>query len=168
MTRITIPQVVLDQPDSGRGSVFPKGWFTGIIARFDDGRDSIRAVPWDETDIRLNVKLAENEAKVTDLEARAQANLGRALERSSRVQENRALAVERIAESQKDRDLGTLHMVRAMKELQQMDFDEVEKMIKLSRYIQDQTSPEEVMDQARVETPNIEEIAVMAQGEKNV
>ena len=47
----------------------------------------------------------------------------------TRVQENRALAIERLAESEKDRDLGLLHLVKAMKELEGMDLDQIEKML---------------------------------------
>ncbi len=118
---------------------------------------------------QMQVQLAveAEKAKIKDLESRAEANAGLGLERASRVQENRALAVERLAESEKDRDLGTLHLVKAMKELEGMDIDQIEKLLRLSEYIKSQQSTEEIKDQAQVETPNIEELAVMAEGEKN-
>jgi len=116
---------------------------------------------------QLQLALESEKAKIKDLESRAEANTGLGLERASRVQENRALAVERLAESEKDRDLGTLHLVKAMKELEGMDLEQIEKMLKLSEYIKGRQSPESIKEEAQVQTPNIEELAVMAKGEKN-
>jgi len=117
--------------------------------------------------MQLQAAMAEQEAKTKDLHARAEANAGLGLERASRVQENRALAVERLAESEKDRDLGTLHKVKAMKELEGMDLDQIEKLLRLADYIESQQSGEARKEETQVETPNIEELAVMAEGEKN-
>lgn len=117
--------------------------------------------------MQVQAAMAEQEAKTKDLQARAEANAGLGLERASRVQENRALAVERLAESEKDRDLGTLHKVKAMKELEGMDLDQIEKLLRLADYIESQQSGEARKEEAQVETPNIEELAVMAEGEKN-
>lgn len=116
---------------------------------------------------QLQVALETEKAKIKDLESRAEANTGLGLERASRVQENRALAIERLAESEKDRDLGTLHLVKAMKELEGMDLDQIEKLLRLSEYIKGQKSVESIQEEAQVKTPNVEELAVMAQGEKN-
>lgn len=116
---------------------------------------------------QLQLALEAEKAKIKDLDSRAEANTGLGLERSSRVQENRALAQERLAEAEKDRDLGTLHLVKAMKELEGMDLEQIEKLLRLSQYIKSQPSPESLKEQAAVKTPNIEELAVMAQGEKN-
>lgn len=116
--------------------------------------------------MQLQAAMAEQEAKTKDLEARAEANTGLGLERASRVQENRALSVERMAQAEKDRDLGTLHMVQAMKELESLDIDQLEKLLRLSEYIKGQQSTESIKDEEQVKTPNIEELAVMAEGEK--
>lgn len=117
--------------------------------------------------MQLQLNIESEKAKIKDLESRAEANTGLGLERASRVQENRALAIERLAESEKDRDLGTLHLVKAMKELEGMDLEQIEKMLRLSQYIKSQKSAESIQEEAQVQTPNIEELAVMAQGEKN-
>ena len=116
---------------------------------------------------QLQVELETEKAKIKDLESRAQANAGLGLERASRVQENRALAVERLAQSEKDRDLGTLSIVKAMKELEGMDIEQLDKLLSLSQYIKGQHSVESQEEEAQVQTPNVEELAVMAQGENN-
>src|SRR5690606_42002923 len=67
-------------------------------------------------------------AQSEKLQASAIADSGRGMERASRIQENSALAVERKAEAQKDRELGALHYVKALKELQDMDRSQIEKM----------------------------------------
>jgi len=115
---------------------------------------------------QMQLAFAEEEAKIKDLEGRAQANAGLALERASRVQENRALAQERLAEAQKDRELGAYELTKAMKELEGMDIDQVQKLLTMVRALQVVETPQEREEEEQVKTPNIEELAVMAQGEK--
>lgn len=117
-------------------------------------------------EMQMQFALEKEKAEIKDLESRAEANTGLGLERASRVQENRALAVERLAESQKDRDLGTLDLVKAMKELEGMDIEQVARLMELAKTVQSIESPQEIEEEASVKTPNVEELAVMAQGEK--
>lgn len=116
--------------------------------------------------MQLQVALEEQKAKIKDLESRAEANTGLGLERASRVQENRALAIERLAEAEKDRASGTLDLIKAMKELEDMDISQLGKLLTLINTIKGQESLEAQKDELQVKTPNIEERAVMAQGEK--
>ena len=58
MTEIRIPGEILEPSDR----VFPEGSFRGTIVPFDDDRDRIRPLPWDDTGINLAVKLDDNEA----------------------------------------------------------------------------------------------------------
>lgn len=111
--------------------------------------------------------LGKQEAEIKDLLARSEANAGLGLERSSRVTENRALAVERLSESEKDKQLATLHLVKAMKELEDMDIDQLGKLYALSQSLKEAQTPSEIKEEAVVKTPNTEELAVMAEGEKN-
>ena len=110
--------------------------------------------------------VAKLEAEIRNINAQAEANTGLGLERASRVQENRALAVERLAESEKDKQLGTLHLVKAMKELEDMDIAQLERLLALANSIKEHESFEEKEEEIKVDTPNVEEIAVMAEGEK--
>jgi len=116
--------------------------------------------------MQLDIALEVEKAKIRDLDSRAEANAGLGLERASRVQENRALAVERLAASEKDRDLGTLNLVKAMKELEGMDLTQLENLLRITQTIKSQESLKEKEEQAQVKTPNVEELAVMAEGEK--
>jgi len=79
--------------------------------------------------MQAQLAMHEAQAKTKDLTARAEANVGLGLERASRVQENRALAIERLSESEKDRQLATLHLVKAMKELDTMDTEEIARLV---------------------------------------
>lgn len=112
--------------------------------------------------MQMQLAMQEQGAKTKDLESRAEANRGLALERASRVQENRALAIERLAESQKDKELGTLHKVKAMKELESMDLAHLEQLLSLSEALKKIESSGEKEEEVAVETPNVEEIAVLA------
>jgi len=118
-------------------------------------------------EMQMQAAMREQQAKTKDLDARAEANAGLGLERASRVVENRALAVERLAESEKDRELGTLHKVKAMKELESMDLNQLERLFQLTEQMKERESLSEVQDKMSVQTPNIEEIAVSAKGEPN-
>lgn len=111
--------------------------------------------------------MQELQARIKDLESRAQANAGLGLERASRVQENRALAIERLAESEKDRELGVLHKVKALKELETMDIGQLSELVKLNEALSVLEKGKEAEKESILQTPNIEELAVAAQGEQN-
>jgi hypothetical protein len=116
--------------------------------------------------MQMEASLEEQKAKIKDLEAKAEANTGLGLERAARVQENRALAVERLAEAEKDRDLGALNLIKAAKELEGMDLEQLGRLLSFIQVAKDYESPQEKEEELQVKTPNIEEMAVMAQGEK--
>lgn len=71
--------------------------------------------------------------------ARAVADTGLGYERASRILENQALAKERIAETQKDDANAALDMVRAIKELKDMDLNEIIKKLQIVEQIRTNT-----------------------------
>ncbi|MGD2065724.1 MAG: hypothetical protein PVI43_00960 [Candidatus Bathyarchaeota archaeon] len=82
---------------------------------------------------------AENEVKnasVQSLMAKAQADQGLAVERASRVEENQMLAYERMQEGQKDRAAAALDQMKAIKELQGMDLDYVQRALAIIDMLQ--------------------------------
>lgn len=83
-------------------------------------------------------ELTAAQTKLT--QARATADEGLGIERFSRVQENQALAEERKAEAQKDRELGLLHLAKALKELESMDIENVERLLNLANVVKLQES----------------------------
>lgn len=83
--------------------------------------------------LRGTVEQQKAQTKLTN--ARALADKGLGIERLSRVGENQALATERRAEASKDRDQGLLNMVKALKEIDDIDLRQVEKMVALSKMI---------------------------------
>jgi len=82
------------------------------------------------------------QAQMQDLQAKATANQGLGIERASRVEENKALAVERRAEAIKDIQLGSLHQVKAAKELESLDLDNLQKLITILKAMQEESSEE--------------------------
>ena len=68
--------------------------------------------------------------------ARATADEGLGIERLSRVKENQALAEERRAEAIKDQESALLDRVRSLKEIDQIDLNNLEKLIGLIRLMQ--------------------------------
>lgn len=78
-------------------------------------------------------------AEIENLKARAVADQGLGVERLSRVQENQALAVERVAEAKERRLKGALDYTRALKELQDIDLNQIQKLITISNMIKEQS-----------------------------
>ena len=71
----------------------------------------------------------------------AKANEGLGLERISRVQENQALAVERHAKAEQAKDAALLDLVKAAKEIDDIDIRQIEKLITIARLTKEQIEP---------------------------
>lgn len=82
--------------------------------------------------------LAQLQSQIDLTNARVVADKGLGIERLSRVKENQALAQERQAEAVKDRMSGVLDLVRAMKELDDMDLQQVQKILALAKIVKSQ------------------------------
>jgi hypothetical protein len=93
--------------------------------------------------MQMQAQLEQLQAQTELNKARAVADEGLGLERASRVQENQALAVERRAEAEKDHAVTLVNIVKALKELDHMDIEQLEKLIAISHSIKDQTRLDE-------------------------
>ena len=74
---------------------------------------------------------AAQQALNMQAEAKAMADQGLGAERYSRIEENRALAIERVAEAQNQRSLAAYNELKAAKELEAMDTDDLVKMLNI-------------------------------------
>jgi len=83
-------------------------------------------------EMQMKVAMEEQKARTELAQARAIADRGLGMERVSRIHENEALAVERRAEAVKDRYAGVLNLVRALKEIEDIELDQVVKMLELA------------------------------------
>lgn len=75
------------------------------------------------------------QAQLRLVEANAQAQQGLGLERVSRIEENAALADERRAQAVKDEEIGFLNLVKALKEIENIDISQIEKLVTLSNIV---------------------------------
>ncbi|MGD8305097.1 MAG: hypothetical protein PVF17_00450 [Ignavibacteria bacterium] len=75
------------------------------------------------------IQMGVTDAQMQSLLSKAEADRGLAIERASRVEENQMLAYERLQEGQKDRSQAALDQMRAIKELQGMDLEYVQKAL---------------------------------------
>ncbi len=89
---------------------------------------------------QMQAQMQEQQARTELAQARAVADQGLGMERVSRIEENRALAQERKAQAHKDEEIGMLNLVKALKEIDGIDLEHVEKLIALSRLVK--TEPE--------------------------
>lgn len=84
------------------------------------------------------VAMQEIESRINLANARATADQGLGIERISRVKENQALAEERRAEAVKDREKALLDRVKALKEIDEVDLVQVEKILRLIQLMKSQ------------------------------
>ena len=82
---------------------------------------------------QAQVQMQEQQARTELAHARAKADMGLFYERTSRIAENKSLAVERVAQAETDRTQSTLNMIKAIKELDDMDTNNLAKLIGLAR-----------------------------------
>lgn len=93
--------------------------------------------------LQTQVALQEQQARTDLARARTVADEGLGVERLSRVKENQALADERRAEAAKDRMSGVLDMVKAMKELEDIDIRQIQQLLMLANIVKSQeTTPD--------------------------
>jgi len=85
-----------------------------------------------------DLSMQEIQSRIKLTEARSVADEGLGVERYSRVQENQALAIERRAAAEKDRDIGLLNMVKALKEIDDIDITHIQKLLSLSAMLKAQ------------------------------
>jgi hypothetical protein len=90
---------------------------------------------------QMQAALQEQAARTELAQARAEADRGLGVERTSRVQENQALAVERRAAAVKDQEIGLLNLVKALKEIDSVDLEHVEKLMALARGLKEEVQP---------------------------
>ena len=84
------------------------------------------------------LNMQEIAARTNLANARAKADEGLGLERVSRIAENQMLAVERKSEAQKDKMAGLLDLIKSLKEIEDVDIAQLEKLISLSNIIKEQ------------------------------
>jgi len=87
--------------------------------------------------MQMQAAMQEQQAKTELSQARAIADRGLGMERASRVQENQALAVERRAAAEKDHEMAILNLVKAIKEMDSVDIDHIQKLMALSNLVRE-------------------------------
>lgn len=87
--------------------------------------------------MQAQVAMQEQQARIELAQARATADRGLGVERMSRIEENKALAQERRSEAAKDQMSGVLDLVRALKEIESVDLDNLYKLISLASSFKD-------------------------------
>ena len=93
-------------------------------------------------------EMAELMSRVELAKARATADKGLGLERASRVAENEAAVVEKHAEANKDRQQGTLNIIKALKEIEHIDLQKLERLASIQQMTQ-KPAPGESNTQAK-------------------
>jgi hypothetical protein len=81
--------------------------------------------------------IQEQQARAELAHARAEADRGLGAERYSRIEENKALADERRAQARKDDDIGLLNLIKAIKEIESVDLDQIHKVATLAQMVKE-------------------------------
>lgn len=82
-------------------------------------------------------QIQEAQARTQLAQARAIADEGLGIERMSRIQENQALAEERRAAAIKDEYSGLLDLIKSMKEIENIDIEQIEKLITMAHMVKE-------------------------------
>lgn len=88
------------------------------------------------------VAMQETQATIDMAKAQAAYQQAGAVERKSRVIEIAAGAVEREAEADKDREQAALNKIKALKELEEIDIGQIERLIQIAKYVEERTLSE--------------------------
>lgn len=91
--------------------------------------------------MQIQVAMEEQKARTNLANARAVADQGLGAERYSRIEENQALATERQAEAEKDRTQGMLNMVKTLQEIDDIDLQQIQKLLALAKVLKDEVQP---------------------------
>ena len=84
------------------------------------------------------IQLEELKARANLANSRAEADRGLAVERVSRVSENESMAIEREAAAAKDRMSGVLDLVKALKEIETIDINQLQTLVQLTQVLKQQ------------------------------
>lgn len=91
---------------------------------------------------QVQMKLVESQ--IENMEAKALADQGLGVERLSRVEENRSMATRQEAEAVENIALARLNKVKAIKELQEMDFNQIKIIVDILNSIKLESEEEQV------------------------
>lgn len=80
---------------------------------------------------QAQMQMQQQQATMEMAQARANADNSTAEERKSRISENQQLAQERKAEAEKDHTQSLLNFIKALKELESMDIDNIGKVLQM-------------------------------------
>lgn len=94
-----------------------------------------------QQEMASKIELERAKAEIDKMKAQAIADEGLGAERGSRIAENQMFAVERLEQAKKDQDLADLHKVRAIKELAELDFNQINQALDILVRIQQMESP---------------------------
>lgn len=84
---------------------------------------------------QMEMQMQQAQINLTNKSADAAEGLG--MERISRIQENQYQAIENQAEAEKDRDQALLNFVKALKELEDLDITQLEKLIAMHGVVEE-------------------------------
>jgi hypothetical protein len=91
------------------------------------------------------------QAQIELAQARAKADEGLWAERTSRVEENRALAIQKIAEANSDQERALLDKIKALKELESMDLEHIERLLNMASGLKQQEIDQSLAGAAQTE-----------------
>jgi hypothetical protein len=88
---------------------------------------------------QMQAQIEEQQARTQLAKARSVADEGLGLERISRVEENKALGYERMAKAKSEEESALLDKVRALKELESLDFTHIRQLIEAAHLLENQS-----------------------------
>lgn len=91
--------------------------------------------------VQLKAEVEEQQARTNLAKSRSVADQGLGAERFSRIEENKALAEERRSAAVKDDQMALLNFARALKEIESIDIEHLEKIVSIQKMLKEESNP---------------------------
>ena len=105
-----------------------------IIENLTKQEQAQAQVQQQQTDMQMQLQQSQIELA----HARAAADMGLYNERTSRIDENRALAIQKIHEANAEDERAMLDKVKALKELETIDLDHLQRLLAMAQMLKSQ------------------------------
>jgi hypothetical protein len=98
--------------------------------------------------VQTQMAMQQQAVLTESLNAKAESDKAMAVERIAKIQQDQAINVERLSRSEEDRTAGVLNLIKAVKELEDMDLESLLKKLNFLRDLEnDQKASEETKKQ---------------------
>lgn len=109
---------------------------------FIDALEAQSQAEQEKADKEFQQQVQEQEIVAHSLQAKAESDQALAAERLNKVKLDAALSAERIQRAEEEKMKGTLDVIKAIKELEEIDINQLHRLVEMFKMLQEQTTEE--------------------------